>query len=257
MRPSSHLDTLSTYPISSKKRNFASKVTRPELAKVLSEEKSDTMSVNKQWGLVIKEQSKYIPMSVTSYDGETVIDSVVELDPNLTNTIATLLKKEISWLTTNDTATKEYQTLDHLQQILQQELGTITDISSAESEQSNAIHNSETGIIKSTQLSQKMCTLRAGYTAQVLKQLWRKVTTLCGHMDGEWHARNILKSPSGQKLMYDPMNPSIEQWRPFVNMLKIDSEYEQIKNGTYRWLIKMNGHNYNMGMEMKRSNNSN
>jgi hypothetical protein len=58
-----------------------------------------------------------------------------------------------------------------LQDILARELGTITDISAAESEQSQAIESSETGIIASKNLSQKMCTLRAGYTAQVLSKL--------------------------------------------------------------------------------------
>lgn len=247
MWPSSTLE-IPTYAPRQKTNSFHLPTTKPELAEVLSQERSDTMSVNKKGGLVIKGESKHIVSSTVKQDREILIDSAMELDPTMTSNLYNKLQKEIAWLTTNDTATKEDQTLNRLQHILADELGVISNISAAESEQSQAIAASETGIIKSKHLSQKMCTLRAGYTAQVLNKLWRETTTLCGLMDSQWHARNILKSPSGQKLMYDPMNPSIAQWRPFVNILDISNQYENIKNGQYLWPIEMHKHKYELGL---------
>jgi hypothetical protein len=95
-----------------------------------------------------------------------------------------------------------------------------------------------------------MCTLRAGYTAQVLSKLWREVITVCGKMDGKWHARNILKSPSGREMIYDPMNPKMDQKNyPFVNAKDIgNNEYNQLKNGKYIWSLMMMGHDYDFGL---------
>lgn len=223
--------------------------TKPELAQVLSQEKSDIINVNKQWWLVIKGESKHIISSTIQQGGETLIDSAMELDPTMTSNIYNKLQKEIDWLWFNDPITKEDHILQSLQHILTSELGIISDISSAESEQSHAIATSETGIIKSKNLSQEMCTLRAGYTAQVLTKLWREATTLCGRMDGEWHARNILKSPSGETMMVDPMNPKMDQNYPFINRLNLNTnEYHQLKHGYYPWSIEMNKHKYEVGL---------
>lgn len=238
-----------TYTPRQKTDTFHLPTTKPELAEVLSQEKSDIMSVNKQWWLVIKGESKHIVSSTVQQDGETLIDSAMELDPAMISNIEHKLQKEISWLWFDDPYRKEDHTLQSLQHILAQELGTISNISSAEAEQSQAIATSETGIIKSKNLSQKMCTLRAGYTAQVLSKLWRETTTLCGQMDKEWHARNILKSPSGQMIMYDPMNPKIDQNYPFINSDTLSSDqYNKLKNGSYLWPIIMNNHTYELGL---------
>ena len=229
--------------------SFSLHTTKPELAQVLSQEKPNTMIANNNGWLVIKGESKHIVSSTVQQGGETLIDSAMELDPVMTSNIYYKLQKNISWLWFDDPYRKEDHILQSLQHILTSELGIISNISSAEAEQSQAIATSETGIIKSKNLSQKMCTLRAGYTAQVLNKLWREATTLCGHMDGKWHARNILKSPSGQMIMYDPMNPKMDQQYPFINSINLSSnQYHQLKKWQYIWPIVMNNHTYKLGL---------
>lgn len=242
------LDKL-TYTPRQKENTFGILTTKPELAEVLSQEKSDTITINKKGGLVITWESNHIVSSTVRYDGETLIDSAMELDPAMTERIYHTLQKEITWLWFDDPLIKEDHILQSLQYILTTELGIISNISLAEDEQSQAIASSDTGIIKSKNLSQKMCTLRAGYTAQVLSKLWRETTTLCGSMDWQWHARNILKSPSGQKMMFDPMNPKMNQQYPFINSINLSSDqYNQLKNGNYIWPIVMNKHTYELGL---------
>jgi hypothetical protein len=91
-----------------------------------------------------------------------------------------------------------------------------------------------------------MCTMRAWYTAQVLWKLWWEATTICGNMEWEGHARNILKSPSWQTLMLDPMNPKTNQWYRCINSTPLSSlgVYERLKNGTYTSSIVMNQQTY-------------
>jgi len=211
--------------------------TKPELAQVLSQEKPNTMIANNNGWLVIKGESKHIVSSTVQQGGETLIDSAMELDPVMTSNIYYKLQKNISWLWFDDPYRKEDHILQSLQHILTSELGIISNISSAEAEQSQAIATSETGIIKSKNLS------------QVLNKLWREATTLCGHMDGKWHARNILKSPSGQMIMYDPMNPKMDQQYPFINSINLSSnQYHQLKKWQYIWPIVMNNHTYKLGL---------
>ena len=85
-----------TYTPRQKTNSFHLPTTKPELAKVLSQEKSDTMSVNKKGGLVIKGESKHIVSSTVQHNGETLIDSAMELDPTMISSIYDKLQKEIS-----------------------------------------------------------------------------------------------------------------------------------------------------------------
>jgi hypothetical protein len=227
--------------------NFSLPTTKSELQKVLSQQQSDSITTNHTWWYVINHISEYIPLSVVRYWEETVIDSVVKLHSTTTDQIYNKVQEVLSRDTTLE---KEDIILSILQNILDEELGIISDVSSAESEQQQAIEQSDDGIIKSKNLSQKMCTLRAGYTAQVLSKLWWEATTLCGNMEGEWHARNILKSPSGENIMMDPMNPKTGQWYRFVNstILPLSSTYDSLKNWSYTWSLTMNGNDYSMNI---------
>jgi hypothetical protein len=227
--------------------NFSLPTTKLELQDILSKQQSDSITTNHTWWYVINHISEYIPLSVVRHWEQTAIDSVVQLHSSTTDKIYNKVQETIN---KNTVIWQENITLSIVQTILDEELGIISDVSSAESEQQQAIEQSDNGIIKSNNLSQKMCTLRAGYTAQVLSKLWWEATTLCGNMEGKWHARNILKSPSGEKIMMDPMNPNTGQWYRFVNstILPSSSTYDSLKNWSYTWSLKMNGNEYNMNI---------
>lgn len=227
--------------------NFSLPTTKLELQDVLSQQKSDSITTNDTWWYVINHISEYIPLSVVRHGEQTAIDSVVQLHSSTTDQIYHKVQEVLS---RDTTLWEEDITLSIVQHILDEELGIISDVSSATSEQQQVIEQSDDGIIKSDNLSQKMCTLRAGYTAQVLSKLWWEATTLCGNMEGEWHARNILKSPSGEKIMMDPMNPKTGQWYRFVNstILSSSSTYDSLKNWSYTWSLTMNGNEYSMNI---------
>lgn len=239
------------YPIAWSKTftNLTIQATKTEVARVLWAEQPDIIQQGKKWWMTVQAKSKYIPMSVQQTDTITAIDSVVELDPQITYKITHKLNELLSQQRFINDTVKHDRTLSLLQHILIEELGSITNISSAEAEQKQAINNSDTWIIKSQQLQQKMCTLRAWYSAQVLNNLWREATTLCGSMGDSWHARNLLKSPSWKHLIFDAMNPQMHQWYPFVNSLDISSsEYNSRLTAKEPRIITMAGHPYSLSL---------
>jgi hypothetical protein len=222
--------------------------TKQKIVDVLNVQDDNTIKSNTQWWYTINHKSDYIPLSITQHWDSTAIDSIVHLDTHITDTIINKINNQLKKLWIQDDNQKNHMILSLLQQELDHELGIISNISEAESEQTHAIRNSD-GIVHAKNISNKMCTMRAWYTAQVLWKIWWEATTICGNMEWEWHARNVIKSPSWDSIMIDPMNPKTDTWYRFVNSTPLSIWiYERLKDGTYTWSLIMNQNTYNMNI---------
>lgn len=222
--------------------------TKQNIVDVLNAQDDNSIKNNTQWWYSINHTSHYIPLSIIKEWNTTAIDSIVHLDKHITDTIITEITTELKEWWIKDNNQKSHMILSLLQEKLDHELWIISNISKAEAEQTHVINNSD-GIVHSKNISNKMCTMRAWYTAQVLWKLWWEATTICGNMEWEWHARNIVKSPLWEIIMVDPMNPKTDKWYRFVNSTPLPIwVYERLKDGTYTWSLIMNQNTYNMNI---------
>lgn len=249
-----HLEQSTTRSSTVSTPSFFVNTKKPELLQLLSEQQNkDKTSITSthQWWYTISSTSDHIPLSIiaSSDKKHTAIDSVVQLDSTTSNKIYDDVQSQLTTASIQDEKHKESLTLSLVQSVLDDQLGIIENTSSAESEQQSAITTSSSGIIDSNQLSQKMCTMRAGYMMKVLAKLGWEVYTICGTLEQQGHAWIIARSPSGDTYMIDPMNPLTHTSYRSVNSTTITASlFTQLKEGTYTRPITMNEQKYILGM---------